>query len=133
VRRALPALARAQKLGDRLAHVRFDWPDLPAVLAALDAERVELAGALAAGDAESARREVGDLLLTLASVARHLGVSAELELRAAVDRLDARARHVEHAAAALGRTLGDLDDAERDRLWALAKQALDRRGEFDPS
>jgi MazG family protein len=124
--RALPALARAEKVGDRLSHVGFDWADLRGVLGALDAERAELDAALAAGDPAAARREVGDLLLTLASVARHLGVSAELELRAATDRLDARARHVEQAAATLGRALGDLDDAERDRLWMLAKRALDR-------
>ncbi|HXJ33905.1 MAG TPA: nucleoside triphosphate pyrophosphohydrolase [Candidatus Eisenbacteria bacterium] len=125
VPRALPALARAQKVGDRLSHVGFDWRDVGAVLEVLDDERAELAAALAAGDTVAARREVGDLLLTLASVARHLDVSAELALGEATDRLAARVRHVEQAAAAAGRTLAALDPDERDRLWRDAKTATD--------
>ncbi len=123
VPRALPALAHAQKVGDRLAHVGFDWPDVAGVLAALDAERIELAEALDAGDGDAARRELGDVLLTLASLARHLDVPAELALREATDRLAARVGHVEAAARRNGKGLGDLDDAERDRLWDDAKRA----------
>ena len=127
VPRALPALAHAQKVGDRLAHVGFDWAGVDDVLAACDAERAELAHALAAGDLDAARAELGDLLLTLASVARHLDVSAELALRAATDRLAARVRHVEQATASQGTTLAELDVATRDRLWADAKRATASR------
>jgi MazG family protein len=125
VPRALPGLAHAQKVGDRLAHVGFDWDDVTGVVAALDAERAELAQAIAAGTPDAARRELGDVLLTLASLARHLDVSAELALREATDRLAARVRHVEAAARRAGKTLGDLDAAERDRLWADAKRATE--------
>ncbi len=125
VPRALPALARAQKVGDRLAHVGFDWDDARGVLAALDAERAELAQALAAGDRDAARRELGDVLLTVASLARHLDASAELALREATDRLAARVRHVESAARRAGKRLDELDAVARDRLWADAKRATD--------
>jgi MazG family protein len=125
VPRALPGLAHAQKVGDRLAHVGFDWDDVAGVVEALDAERAELAEAITAGNADAARRELGDVLLTLASLARHLDVSAELALREATDRLAARVRHVEAAARGAGKTLGDLDAPERDRLWADAKRATD--------
>lgn len=120
VARALPALARAQQVGDKLAQVGFDWPDAAAVLAKVDEERAELGAALAAGDPEQARRELGDLLLTLTSLARHLDVQAEMALRDATGRLVGRVRHVEQAATA---PLGELDEAERDRLWANAKAA----------
>jgi tetrapyrrole methylase family protein/MazG family protein/ATP diphosphatase len=123
VPRALPALAYAQKVGDRLAHVGFDWDDVAGVVAALDGERAELAEAIASGSADAARRELGDVLLTLASLARHLDVSAELALREATDRLAVRVGHVETAARGGGKTLADLDAAERDRLWADAKRA----------
>ena len=125
VPRALPGLAHAQKVGDRLAHVGFDWEDAAGVLAALDAERAELAQAIGGSDPDAARRELGDVLLTLASLARHLDTSAELALREATDRLAARIRHVEAAARGAGKTLADLDPAERDRLWAAAKHATD--------
>lgn len=120
VSRELPALARAQQVGDKLAQVGFDWPDAAAVLAKVDEERAELGAALAAGDGAQAGRELGDLLLTLASLARHLGVQAEMVLRDATGRLVGRVAHVERAAS---RPLGDLDEAERDRLWEAAKAA----------
>lgn len=120
VSRGLPALARAQQVGDKLAQVGFDWPDAAAVLAKVDEERAELGAALAAGDGAQAGRELGDLLLTLASLARHLGVQAEMVLRDATGRLVGRVAHVERAA---GRPLGDLGEAERDRLWEAAKAA----------
>jgi MazG family protein len=118
VPRALPALPRAQKVGDKLARVGFDWPDLAGVLDKLDEERDELRAAVAAGDTEAAGRELGDLLLTLTSVARHLGVPAEIALRDATERLSRRVAHVEAAA---GGGLASLEPAERDRLWDEAK------------
>ena len=126
VPRALPALVRAQTVGDRLSHVGFDWDDVAGVLAQLDAERAELAEAIAARDQEAAQRELGDVLLTLASAARHLDTSAELALGEATDRLATRIAHVEGAARAAGKTIGDLDAGERDRLWAAAKLATSR-------
>jgi uncharacterized protein YabN with tetrapyrrole methylase and pyrophosphatase domain len=124
VPRALPALAHAQKVGERLAHVGFDWAGVGEVLTALDAERAEVAAAVAAGDVAGARRELGDCLLTLASVARHLDAPAELVLREATDRLAARVRHVEASARASGRSLAELGPPERDRLWEQAKAAM---------
>jgi MazG family protein len=126
VPRALPALARAQTIGDRLAHVGFDWDDLAGVLAQLDDERAELAEAIAAGDRAAAQRELGDVLLTLASAARHLDTSAELALAEAADRLSARVAHVETAARAEGKSIEELDASERDRFWAAAKLATSR-------
>jgi MazG family protein len=120
---AQPALARAQQVGEKLAQVGFDWPDLAGVLAKLDEERHELAEAVAAGDRAAAGRELGDLLLTLASVARHLELDAEMALRDATGRLARRVRHVEAAAQAEERALGQLGAAERDRLWEEAKAA----------
>lgn len=123
VPRALPSLPRAQQIGHKLAHVGFDWPDLQATLAKLDEERDELGAAVAAGDTEAAARELGDLLLTLTSVARHLGVAAEIVLRDATERLSRRVAHVEASARAAGRDIAALDPTERDRLWDEAKAA----------
>jgi len=121
VPRSLPALARAQKVGSKLARRGFDWPDVEAVLAKLDEERAELGEALRSGDTDACHRELGDVLLTLTSLARHLGVSAEVSLRDATSRLLARAAHVEAAARGAGRDVAALDDAERERLWQRSK------------
>ena len=119
---ALPALARAQQLGDKARQLGFDWPDMAGVLTKLREEQAELEAAVAAGNRAAAARELGDVLLTLTSVARHLDVPAEMALRDAADRFVARARRVEAAARARGAALADLDPAERERLWALAKE-----------
>jgi tetrapyrrole methylase family protein/MazG family protein len=121
----LPALARAQQVGEKLAHAGLDWPDLAGVLAKVDEERHELASALRSGDRTAAARELGDLLLTLTSVARHLDVQAEMALRDALGRLVRRVDHVEKAARGTGTALDALDAAERDRLWEEAKRATD--------
>jgi uncharacterized protein YabN with tetrapyrrole methylase and pyrophosphatase domain len=81
----------------------------------------EIEASLAAGDQEGATRELGDLLLAVTSVARHLDVPAEMALRGATDRFVARARRVEAAARAAGRALDQLTPDEIDRLWQQAK------------
>jgi len=123
--RALPALAFAQKVGDRLAHMGLDWPDTEATLIHLESERREFAEALAANDPRAIRHELGDLLLTLTSVARHLDIPAELALREATTRLVRRARSADAKAKALGRELRDLDPEEQNRVWTEAKEETD--------
>ena len=121
VPKALPALARAQQLGERAAQHGLDWEDVRGALEKVREELGEVEGALAAGDAAAAGRELGDLLLAVTSVARHLRVPAEMTLREATDRFVERARRVEAAARASGRPLEQLGPDEVDRLWQAAK------------
>jgi len=116
----LPALARAQELGDRAARVGFDWPDLAGVLDKLGEEVAELQ---AAGDLSARERELGDLLFTLANVARWLGVDAESALRRACDRFTQRYAIMERLAHNQGSELANLSPAEQDALWTQAKRA----------
>src|SRR2546428_641881 len=113
---ALPALLRAEQLGEKAGHVGLDWPDARGVLEKLHEETAELAAALAAGDRAAIEHELGDLLLAAASLGRHLAVSAEMALRAANDRFVARVRRLEAAARARGQALADLASEERDPL-----------------
>ncbi len=118
VPQALPALARAQALGDRAARAGFDWPDASAVLDKLMEEMEELR---AASSEEARQREFGDLLFTLVNAARHLGLDAEATLRGACDRFTERFAQMESTARASGRSLDDLTPAEQDTLWENAK------------
>jgi MazG family protein len=124
---ALPALVRADQLGEKAAHVGLDWRDADGVIEKVDEERRELAAAIATGDRGAIERELGDLLLAVASLARHLGVSAEMALRAANDRFVARVRRMEAEARARGATLGELGPEELDRLWSAAKASAPGR------
>lgn len=121
VPRSLPALALAQQLGEKAARVGLDWTAARDVLTKVDEERGELEAAIDDADPAAVEHELGDLLLAVASLGRHLGLSPELALRAANDRFMARVRHADAAAAASGTALVDLPEAERERLWQAAK------------
>src|SRR6187549_1214244 len=73
---ALPALARAAKLGKRAGRVGFDWPDARGVREKIDEELNEIA-AVAPDDTARRAEELGDLLFATANWARHLGVDPE--------------------------------------------------------
>jgi MazG family protein len=93
--RSSPALHRAQRMGERVARVGFDWPEPGGVRAKVGEELSELDQALASGDTDRAEHELGDVLFALANLARHQGIDAEFALRRAADRFAARFAHVE--------------------------------------
>lgn len=95
VPRALPALDRARRLSERASRVGFDWPDGRGSRAKVSEELAELDVAVAAGDAEQAEQELGDVLFALVNLARHYGLDPERALRGTADRFSARFSHVE--------------------------------------
>ena len=125
VPRALPALQRADRLGDKAAGVGFDWQRAEDVLAKVDEERAEVAAAMAGGDAARLEEEIGDLLFATASLARKLGVDPEVALGRALDRFDGRFRHLEGEARRAGESLRALDEGELEDRWQRAKRAVD--------
>ncbi len=119
---SLPALLRAHRVGEKVAHVGFDWPDRAGVLAKIEEERAELDEALASGDPEAIRHEYGDLLLACASLGRWLGVSGEDALREANARFESRFRSVERQAAADQIALEHAGAERLDAWWREAKR-----------
>ena len=119
---ALPALARAAKLGKRAGRVGFDWPDAHGVRAKIEEELRET-DEVAAADLPRRAEELGDLLFATANWARHLNVDAEEALRLANAKFERRFRAMERLAAARGLTLKTLDPAGWDALWNEVKSA----------
>jgi tetrapyrrole methylase family protein/MazG family protein len=60
----LPALQRAQKIGDKTKTLKFDWDTAEAVMAKVDEEILELKEALASGDLKHTEEELGDVFLS---------------------------------------------------------------------
>lgn len=127
VPRALPALMRAEKLGQRAAKAGFDWPDVEGPLAKVDEELAELRAAMASGDLKAAEDELGDVLFAAVNVARHLGIHPEAALAGTNDRFVHRYAEIEAALAARGRSAADASIDELERLWQQAKVALAER------
>jgi MazG family protein len=119
VPRSLPALERAQKLGQRAAQLDFDWPDTAGVVAKVREEFDELEVAALAGSRSRTEAELGDLFLALTSLARHLGVSAEVATNGAAARFESRFRQVETAVRD-GRVAPDA--AGMESAWRQAKR-----------
>lgn len=118
---ALPALIRAQRLGDRAARVGFDWPDAPAVLDKVREELAELEREVDAGRRERAGEELGDLLFSLTMLARKLDVDPEAALAATNRKFRRRFARVEEAARAAGEPLESLGLERLEALWSRAK------------
>ena len=120
---ALPALALALKVQQRAARTGFDWPDVEGPLAKVREETAEVVAAAAAGDDDAVAVELGDLLLAVVNVARHLDVDAEAALREAIRRYRTRVERLTSIASSRGLDLHALAVPELLALWDEAKRA----------
>jgi tetrapyrrole methylase family protein/MazG family protein len=125
VPRAMPALLRAQRLGEKAEHTGFDWTEMSEVMAKMREEFHELEAALQSRSQEAAAAELGDVLLTATSLARHLGVRAEDTLHGAADRFSRRFRRMEENLASDDRVIRELRATELEEAWQTAKRQLD--------
>lgn len=120
VPRAMPALLRAHEIGTRVAAVGFDWPAAGDVVDKIDEEVRELRAALAEGPARAAD-ELGDLLFSIANLARKLGLEPEAALRAANDKFTRRFDALEDDFSARGRSIHGAAAADLDDAWRRVK------------
>ena len=119
---ALPALTRAVKLQSKASAVGFDWGDAAPVFAKIREEIDELETALKDGEGRDAvDGELGDVLFSIANLARLLDVDPEAATRATNDKFTRRFAAIEQALAATGRRPEDASLAEMDALWDQAK------------
>jgi MazG family protein len=120
----LPALLKALRLSAKAARVGFDWPDGASLMSKVDEELAELLEAQQRGDREAVAEEIGDLLFTLANVARQADLDPEQILQEANRKFLERFRYVEEG---LRREGLEPKPEHRDRmeaLWEEAKRSL---------
>ncbi len=110
-----PALMRAQKVGKKAAC--FDFGSADEVYKKLDEEIAEVKAAAASGDQAAVEEELGDLLLTVTSLARKLGVKSEEALYHATNKFIDRFEKVENAVIEAGKDMESLTMAELDAIW----------------
>ena len=118
-----PALMRAQKVGKKAAC--FDFGSAEEVYAKLDEEIAEVKAAAASGDQAAVEEELGDLLLTVTSLARKLGVKSEEALYHATNKFIDRFEKVENAVMEAGKDMETLTMAELDEIWDGIKHRHD--------
>lgn len=129
VPRSLPALVRAQRVGEKVERVGFDWEDASGSRAKVEEELRELDEAIRARDSAAMEEEMGDVLFALVNLSRHVKVDAEGALRRTIDKFTRRFAHVEARVKELHGGWGDAGSDENlplevlDRYWNEAKAA----------
>jgi len=118
----MPALGYSQAIQRRVAQVGFDWEDIDGVIDKLAEEVGEFKRA---PNQERKAEEFGDLLFTLANIARRLGVDLEAALRQANRRFYRRFSYMEEVCRKRGVNLGDLSFEEQNALWEEAKKHVE--------
>jgi len=119
--RHLPALLKAQKIQRNVSRVGFDWGRAEQVLAKAEEELGELHQALASGDKNAVADELGDLLFSVANLARFLGFESEEALERTNRKFIRRFQEMERKLEASGRPLTDFTLQEMDAEWERAK------------
>ena len=119
--RDMPALSYAQAVQRRVARVGFDWEEVKDVVRKLAEEVAEFEAAM-----EHRRKveEFGDILFTLANVARRLDIDLEAALRGSNQRFYTRFCRMEELCKDRGMSLAALSLEEQDALWDEAKKNL---------
>jgi len=123
---ALPALLKALRISSKAARVGFDWVDRDGLLEKVDEELRELREALKNDDRAAIAEELGDLLFTLANVARHVDLDPEAALQAANRKFIGRFRKVEEGLRRRGLKPSEENRPAMERLWIRAKRTIKR-------
>ena len=121
ISKSLPSLLRAHRIGQETAAIGFDWPDHRGVMEKVQEEISELNEAISEGNATSIRHELGDVLMALSSLGRHLKTPAEDALRTANDRFLRRFSMMKEIASGQQVELHTLSSEKLESLWQQAK------------
>ena len=119
----MPSLLRAHEIGNRVAAVGFEWHTTGEVVDKIEEEVAELRDAVAHEGHHRVEEELGDLLFSIASLARRLGVEPESALRKANEKFTRRFEKVEQALETQGRSVHDATLEEMDAEWNKLKKA----------
>ncbi len=122
VPRQMPALGYSQSIQRRVVQVGFDWEDIDGVIDKL-AEEV---GEFKRADSQQRRtEEFGDILFTLANIARRLEIDLEATLRQTNQRFYRRFSYMEEVCRQRGVNLRELSFDEQNALWREAKKKVE--------
>jgi MazG family protein len=120
--RSLPSLLRAHEIGTRVAAVGFDWARTDDVIDKIEEEVAELRGAVRESAALT-EEEMGDLLFSIANLARKLGIEPESALRKANEKFTKRFEALEAWFHSRGRSVHDAALDEMEEAWREIKKA----------
>lgn len=125
---SLPALMRAQKVGKRAMRAGMDFKSPQDAIDCITIEKEELDKAVASGNKQCIEEEIGDVLFSCVNAARHLGIDAELALKAATEKFIQRFSKTEELVALDSFDMKELSIDELDVYWSKAKNFIKNNG-----
>ena len=118
---ALPALMRAQKVGQRAKRAGMDFRSAEEALAQLESEIIELKEAISSGVKKDIDEEFGDVLFSCTNLARHLELESEESLTRSTEKFMKRFKDTEESIRCEGIDMRSLNIDELDVYWRKAK------------
>lgn len=124
-----PSLYSAYKIGKKSAEIKFDWDHYSQVMEKVDEELSELKESLKkeGGVGPHSKEEIGDLMFTVAQLARHMGLEPEETLRQAnrkfIHRFELMEKLImaDHAAENKALPFNKIDLVTKESYWQKAK------------
>lgn len=120
----LPALQRAHKIGKKTQKIKFDWDTHEQVLEKVEEEFNELKIELKKDPKSKATaEELGDLLFSIAQLARHLDLEPEQILRQANSKFETRFQAMWSQALSEKKDFLNMSLEEKETRWKSAKKS----------
>jgi MazG family protein len=120
-----PALESAYRIGVKSTSVNFDWANYSQVMGKVEEEWQEVKEELPPNgkyNPDRVREEIGDLLFSVAQLARHLDMNPEECLRDANKKFIQRFQKVEDEVKRQGKTLEATSQDELEAIWVQVKK-----------
>lgn len=120
----MPALMAADKIGKKSKKVNFDWEDYQQVLYKVEEEWQEVKEELPVSgqyNKDRVKEEIGDLLFSVAQLARHMEIDPEDCLKQANIKFIKRFNKIEDTINSQGRELNDMSQAQLEKIWISIK------------
>ncbi len=117
----LPALIKARRIQEKVSRIGFDWAHTEDVILKIDEELRELKEANKKNDRAAIEEELGDLLFSVANLARFVSLCPEDALRKTIDKFQKRFQYIERELPKHGKKLEEASLEEMDKLWEEIK------------
>ena len=122
--KGLPALLESYKIGKKVARVNFDWDTIQEIREKVAEELSEVDEVLEVeGKRQELEEEIGDLLFTVAQLARKADIEPEEALKRANRKFTERFSQMEEIS---DKPLGDIPRETLEKLWQQVKETLNK-------
>lgn len=130
--KAMPALAGAQRAGERASHFGLDWPGLDQVWVKIEEELGELKSVASSRHKGRIAEEMGDVFFSLVNLCRFLDIEAEESLTQCVNRFAQRFSYIQKQLQERGKSFAETSLEELDDIWEEAKKRLSQKNMGSP-